>query len=177
MSLKSKEATRYYSLDSSEALIKQQVTSWAEIWECSRTGARSLHSSIEILPDQVICSMGAREYLASPNYLTVQIDDEKHIMLDPSFLQYINHSCSPNVFFDTEKMRVICIKAIAPGEAITFFYPSTEWSMKQRFRCLCGSQNCLTQIQGARFLSSDILQSYRLTEYIQSKRKKYRELA
>ena len=35
----------------------------------------------------------AREYVEKPTYLSVQIDEDKHIHLFPEFLQYINHSC------------------------------------------------------------------------------------
>ena len=93
----------------------------------------------------------------------------QHIMLDPEFLQYINHSCDPNVFFDTENKKVIALKNIEKGEELTFFYPSTEWSMDQEFDCLCSSKNCLDKIQGAAHLPLDVLSQYKLSEYIQKK--------
>ncbi|MGK7904081.1 MAG: SET domain-containing protein-lysine N-methyltransferase [Hormoscilla sp.] len=64
-------------------------------------------------------------------------------MLDPDFLQYINHSCAPNVFFDTSDLFLRALSKIEIGEELTFFYPSTEWSMDRQFDCLCQSKDCL----------------------------------
>jgi hypothetical protein len=99
--------------------------------------------------------------------LTVQIDIGKHITLQPEFLQYINHSCEPNVFFDTTTMHLVALKKILQQEEMTFFYPSTEWEMVQPFNCYCGSVNCLGTIKGASFLPKDIWKQYRLTDFIQ----------
>lgn len=99
----------------------------------------------------------------------MQIHDEHHIMLDPEWLQYINHSCEPNVVFDTTKKEVIAVRPIKTGEELTFFYPSTEWSMDQAFDCLCKSDNCLETIQGAAHLPLEILTNYQLSDYIQQK--------
>src|ERR1700759_2657509 len=54
----------------------------------------------------VIANFSAGDMLSEPTYLTVQVDIDKHIMLQPEHLQYINHSCDPNVFFDTYSMQV-----------------------------------------------------------------------
>ena len=59
------------------------------------------------------------------------------------------------------------MKPIAIGEEITFFYPSTEWSMDRSFDCLCQSDNCLESIQGAAHLPLEIITNYKLSDYIQ----------
>ena len=110
---------------------------------------------------------GAKQCLAGPNRYTVQMHEKKHIMLDPEYLQYINHSCRPNVFFDFRDMTLICINPIAVGDEMTFFYPSTEWAMSHGFQCQCGSHGCLGHIHGASYLSPDVLERYRLSEFIQ----------
>ena len=164
------ETTKYYSvINNSQELKKEKVSDLAEIWEYQQTGAKSLHARVEILPGDFISPIGIGGYVEKPNYLSVQIDDAKHIMISPQFLQYINHSCEPNVFFDTTNMVVTCLRKIDIGEAITFFYPSTEWSMEQEFDCMCGSEQCLGKIQGALYLSSDILEKYRLAEHIEKR--------
>lgn len=141
----------------------------AEIRECPKTGSKSLHATVEFRPGQVISNFGSKEVLNQPNYLTVQINKSKHIMLDPECLQYINHSCDPNVFFNTQKMMVTALKKIEIGEELTFFYPSTEWSMNQGFDCIFQSKNCLGRIQGAAHIPLEILSKYKLSEYIQQK--------
>ncbi|MEA5581763.1 SET domain-containing protein-lysine N-methyltransferase [Nodularia harveyana UHCC-0300] len=149
-------------------LRKIAVSSFAEIWECRKTEAKSLHATIEFLPGDIIHQIEVKEYLKKPNYLSVQIDDEQHIMLAPEFLQYLNHSCDPNVFFNMAEMKIVCLKKIEIGEEMMFFYPSTEWSMSQSFDCCCGSEKCLNKIQGSAYLPLDILTKYKLSEYIQS---------
>lgn len=118
-------------------------------------------------PGEVIAEFWAGTIAKEPTYLTVQVDVGKHITLQPEFLQYINHSCDPNVFFDTTQMKVIALKEIAANDELTFFYPSTEWKMTQPFHCYCGSQHCLGKIKGAAFLPEEIWKKYRLTGFIQ----------
>src|ERR1700754_2359603 len=76
-------------------------------------------------PGEVIAEFFAGTIAAEPTYLTVQVDIGKHITLDPEFLQYINHSCEPNVFFDTTSLQLVALRPIAIEEEMTFFYPST----------------------------------------------------
>ena len=136
---------------------------------CIRDSYKSLHAAIELQLGEVICKFGNKEILDRPNYLTVQIGDSQHIMLDPEYLHYINHSCSPNVFFDTENMVLIALRNIEIGEEFTFFYPSTEWSMDRGFDCICQSENCLEYIQGAAHLPLNVLTKYELSDYIKQK--------
>ncbi len=63
-------------------------------------------------------------------------------------------------------MVVVALRDIAQGEALAFFYPSTEWEMAQAFDCWCGSLNCLKTISGAGQISADVLKRYRLSPHI-----------
>lgn len=139
----------------------------AEVMHNPISKQNSLHALQSFQPGDVISPFSAREILVAPTYLTVQVDTNKHILLDPLFLQYINHSCDPNVFFDTSSMFLIALKEIQPGDELTFFYPSTEWKMAQTFQCNCGSPLCIGEIMGAADLSPDIISKYRLTDFIQ----------
>lgn len=118
-------------------------------------------------PGEVIAEFWAGTIAAEPTYLTVQVDIGKHITLQPEFLQYINHSCDPNVFFDTTLMQLVALRELKSGDEMTFFYPSTEWKMTQSFNCYCGSSNCLGDIRGASYLSDDVTKQYRFTDFIQ----------
>lgn len=118
-------------------------------------------------PGEVIADFSAGTIAAEPTYLTVQVGVGKHITLQPEFLQYINHSCSPNVFFDTSAMQLVALRELDIEEEMTFFYPSTEWEMTQSFSCYCGSPACIGEIQGAAFLSKEIAAQYRFTDFIQ----------
>ena len=66
-------------------------------------------------------------------------------------------------------MELKTLRAIKVGEELNFFYPSTEWKMTEAFDCLCGSSECLGQIQGAAYLTYDNLTKYRLSKYILDK--------
>jgi SET domain len=118
-------------------------------------------------PGDIIADFSAGTISAEPTYLTIQVGDRKHITFDPEFLQYINHSCDPNVFFDTTWMNLVALKHLQPEDEMTFFYPSTEWKMVQPFKCYCGSPHCLGKIRGAAFLSKEDQEKYRFTDFIQ----------
>lgn len=118
-------------------------------------------------PGEKIASFSSSAVLKEPSYLTVQVGIDQHILLQPEHLQYINHSCDPNVFFDTFSMEIIALKDINVGDELNFFYPSTEWDMAQPFACRCGTSRCLGEIKGAAHISLEILKSYTLTRFIQ----------
>ena len=139
---------------------------FAEVIKNRHTGQNSLHALVPFKNGEMICRFSAADVFTEPNYLTVQREESEHITLEPSFLQYTNHSCSPNVFFDTCKMEVIAIKNIDVNDELCFFYPSTELEMAQPFICYCGSGDCLQNIRGARHLPADILSKYQLTSFI-----------
>lgn len=132
--------------------------------------SKNKHHSIRVLKyflkNSIIHDFSAREFVKSPTYLSVQIDIDKHIHLSPDYLQYINHSCNPNLFFDTNKGQIIAINDISENEELTFFYPSTEWSMAQAFDCFCGDKNCLGTISGAVNLSKQQLKQYKINHHI-----------
>lgn len=115
----------------------------------------------------IIADFSAGTIAAEPTYLTVQVSIGKHITLQPEFLQYINHSCDPNVFFNTTTMQLLALKPLKVDEELTFFYPSTEWEMTQSFKCYCGSNVCIGNIKGAAYLSREATRRYQLTDFIQ----------
>lgn len=123
-------------------------------------------AAVAVAEGEVLSAFGARETLRAPNYLTVQTRPDAHILLAPEHLQYINHSCDPNVFFDTARMEIRALRAIAPGDEITFFYPSTEWAMDRSFACGCGSRDCLGQVTGANELDAWSLARHRFSAHI-----------
>lgn len=130
-------------------------------------GQKGLFSKTYHSDGDVIVDFSASTIAAQPTYLTLQIGLRKHITLQPGYLQYVNHSCEPNVFFDTSAMQLIAIKNINAGDELVFFYPSAEWKMSRAFNCCCGSPACIGIIKGAAWLSHEVLNKYRLTDFIQ----------
>jgi hypothetical protein len=78
----------------------------------------------------------------------------------------------PNIFFDTTAYEVICLVEIKTGDQLAYFYPSTEWIMAEPFKCDCGMSNCLGYINGASYLSIEVLADYRLSDFIYEQLKK-----
>lgn len=142
---------------------------FASIMKNESTGEQSLISNRIYQKGDIISDFSAATTTSIPTYLTVQTGESSHITLQPEFLQYINHSCSPNVFFDTNQMQLIALENIFKGDEFVFFYPSTEWKMNQPFECRCSSVNCLHHIDGAFSLSESIIGMYRFTDFIHDK--------
>ncbi|MBL0358703.1 MAG: SET domain-containing protein-lysine N-methyltransferase [Chitinophagaceae bacterium] len=138
----------------------------AAVWLNNNNHHHSLHAMQRFAPGDTIATFKAASIFSNPTYLTIQTGLNRHITLSPAYLQYTNHSCDPNVFFDTTAMQLICLQPIKPGDEMRFFYPSTEWEMSQPFICNCGSANCLQLINGAAGLSDATLSKYRLTDFI-----------
>ena len=140
---------------------------FAEVRQKISNEQNALFALQSFQPGEVIADFSAGTIAAEPTYLTVQVGVGKHITLQPEFLQYINHRCAPNVFFDTTTMQLVALREIQQGEEMSFFYPSTEWKMTQSFNCYCGCPGCLGKIRGAAFLSKEAREKYRLTDFIQ----------
>lgn len=142
-----------------------------EVWQDEVSGHHSTFSIRPFEQGDIICEFGASAILQTPSYLTVQIGNNEHICLQPSYLQYINHSCSPNIFFDTTTYKVICLREVKARDELCYFYPSTEWDMAQPFQCVCGSTNCLGFIGGASYLSKETIANYRFSDFISQRLK------
>ncbi|MBI5610746.1 MAG: hypothetical protein HY902_17850 [Deltaproteobacteria bacterium] len=98
---------------------------------------------------------------------TVQVAEHEHILLDPYWLAFANHSCAPSVVFDTDRREVRLLRDLQPGEPITFFYPSTELDMAEPFACQCGERHCLGSIAGALHMPMAELSRYQLASHVQ----------
>ena len=147
-----------------KTLVSRHI--FADVLENPATSQKSLHATVSAAAGDTIIAFEAATVLGHATYLTVQTAADTHITLQPEFLQYINHSCDPNIFFNTDTMELVCVKDIKPGDEITFFYPSTEWEMAQPFVCNCGNANCLQLINGAFHLTIETLSRYKLTDFI-----------
>ncbi|KAE8146855.1 hypothetical protein BDV25DRAFT_44153 [Aspergillus avenaceus] len=105
---------------------------------------------------------------AKKAYTSVQTGANSHIELN-SDLVYCNHSCQPTLNFDMGKMevRVVDDRDLKAGDALTFFYPSSEWEMDQTFQCNCGTETCKGWIDGAKKMDRNSLEGYWLNEHIE----------
>ncbi|CAD5113995.1 DgyrCDS3159 [Dimorphilus gyrociliatus] len=82
---------------------------------------------------------------------TVQISKNLHMdVVEP--IKYTNHSCNPNCKLDVKTGQLTAVKAIKPGQNITFDYCTTEYEMEEHFKCNCESDKCRGFIQGFKYL-------------------------
>ena len=137
------------------------------------TGQHGIFASCPFTITDILINFGSSKIITTPDCFTLQISEDQHIYLNPDFLQYTNHSCTPNVLFNTATMELECIQNIKIGDELCFFYPATEWSMSSPFICNCGSAVCIGQVQGAINTPLDILKKYKLTSFVQSKLDKW----
>lgn len=100
-----------------------------------------------------------------PTYQTIQIGPNKHLK-ELGVLAYLNHSCRPNVAVNTHALTVFACRDIAPGDELSFFYPSTEWKMDRPFACLCGAPECIRLVAGAIYVPLDVLSRYFINDHI-----------
>ncbi len=134
----------------------------------ARSGTRGLELVAEVAyaPGQLIHRIVPHTVSARPDRWSIQIGPDRHIM-DPA-ISNMNHSCEPNAIVDTPRLKVFALRAIEPGDEITFFYPSTEWDMDQPFECLCGAAGCLGYIAGAKHLPAATLERYFVNPHIRA---------
>ncbi|KAI6783643.1 uncharacterized protein J7T54_005672 [Emericellopsis cladophorae] len=103
-------------------------------------------------------------------YTSVANGENSRIELN-SDLVYCNHSCDPSLVFDMTKfeVRVSDRRPLAVGDALTFFYPSSEWKMVQPFKCGCNAgAACLGYIAGASAIPSSVLSRYWLNDHVRA---------
>ncbi len=145
------------------------VTENLALYIDSVSGQKHLRTTCLHRSGSLLYEFWVGEYVPHPTYLSLQIDHHRHIHLEPEFLQYLNHSCDPNVYVDVTHHEIICLRDIEENEEVTFFYPSTEWDMEQAFDCGCRSANCLGEIKGAMHLEEHVLARYKFTPHIMEK--------
>ncbi|KAF1926012.1 uncharacterized protein M421DRAFT_7511 [Didymella exigua CBS 183.55] len=125
--------------------------------------------SLVALPAGAVFARITQPTVATVAYSSVQAGKNLHIELNCD-LVYINHSCSPTLIFDMANWVVRVNPdlegGLKEGDELTFFYPSTEWSMAQPFDCLCKTSECRKTIKGAKDMSLGDLDEYWLSEHI-----------
>lgn len=151
--------------DALESLVK--------VFHCEGDFASKLVSLVDRRPGEVLARIEGWTPATQRTYTSVQAGEDLDIDLN-SDLVYCNHSCDPTVVFDMSKfeVRVADDNHLRKGDEITFFYPSTEENMDQPFACRCGSERCLGNVRGAKYLDDAVLKSYWLNAHIESLSKK-----
>lgn len=127
-------------------------------------GARLLATE-PIKAGEIVYRIEQYKLTKKPTYQTIQFGPNKHLK-ELGVLAYLNHSCRPNVVVNTQALTVFACRDIAPGDELSFFYPSTEWKMDRPFACLCGAPECIRLVAGAIYVPLDVLSRYFINDHI-----------
>lgn len=79
---------------------------------------------------------------------TLQLSPRIHLY-DCWFCGLMQHSCNPNVFFDTTYLELWTVQPIPAGAPLTLDYANTEDALFRQFACHCGELNCRGWITGS----------------------------
>lgn len=82
----------------------------------------------------------------------LQVGETQYLMNKSGIAHYLNHSCDPNCGI-VDGVKIVALRDIEPGEALTWDYESTEdsdWEMP--FKCACRSENCRGKIRAFRYM-------------------------
>ncbi|MEK6888602.1 MAG: SET domain-containing protein-lysine N-methyltransferase [Nanoarchaeota archaeon] len=101
-------------------------------------------------PGKYLKTKDADKFYEKGEDYMIQVDDglffaatNKKELEDADF---INHSCDPNCGIK-DKLKIVAMRDIKPGEEITFDYAMCE-SSEYKMKCNCGSPNCRREISG-----------------------------
>lgn len=126
----------------------------------NRPYTSAAYSLVSLPPGALFAHITTATTVAHTTYTSVATGSDSRIELN-SDLVYCNHSCQPSLVFDMARLevRVSDDRPLRPGDALTFFYPSTEWDMVQPFQCECGADDgvCLGRIAGASVVEPELL--------------------
>lgn len=76
-----------------------------------------------------------------------------------SKIEFINHSCEPNVGFNGQ-IELIAMMDIPAGTPVTFDYALCTSEMDFKMECLCGSPRCRKYVTGNDWKISELQQKY-----------------
>lgn len=99
-------------------------------------------------PERVWRSVNDDDALANPNWICIG----EHRWIDAvGAARFLNHSCEPNLAF-REPREFVTLRAIKPGEELTFDYSLTEDEALWRMECRCGARSCRSVVRAIQFL-------------------------
>ena len=98
-------------------------------------------------------------------HLVWQVSESPYVLFGPMCVEeisngdFFNHSCNPNAGLRGD-LRLVAMRDIAVGEAITFDYAicmtGNIWDME----CLCGELNCRRQVSGDDWMIPELQRKY-----------------
>ena len=77
----------------------------------------------------------------------------------PCNVDFINHSCAPNLVWEDSR-TLVAWRDVREGEELTYDYGTEDWSISPPFECKCGSRECRGVLQGMEWRKEELQQKY-----------------
>ena len=134
---------------------------------------KSVFTTIHINKDDIILTF-EQHFLDHPTRTSMQIDEGKHQESNNPEAEenFISHSCTPNGYIDFKDLTLRALEDIEEGKEVTYNYLTTEWEIKEKFKCHCNSPHCIETIKGFKYLEENEKKKLRISPYL---RKKYEQ--
>ena len=111
-----------------------------------RDGAvESLYAIRSYRPGEVVLTFDQVTWLPVRDPETIETPFGQH--LHHPVLAKAAHSCEPSCRIAFPDRRMVAVRPIAPGEAITLDFRATERCLSRPFDCRCGSRRCRGRIE------------------------------
>lgn len=98
---------------------------------------------------------------ASKKRHSVQVEEDLYLVPvhPPGPVEYTNHSCNPTAGL-LGQIALVALRDIAPGEAITYDYATSDGTPYDEFDCHCGAPNCRGRVTGDDWRSPVLWERY-----------------
>lgn len=128
-----------------------------QVVEAPEKGGHAVHCREPVAQGEVIAVWGGAIIGAGqlaglpPQYRehTLQVEEGLFLasLVPDDAADYVNHSCDPNAGLSGQ-IVLVAMRAIAPGEEITFDYAMTDGEPYDEFACACGKPSCRRRVSG-----------------------------
>lgn len=95
-----------------------------------------------------IACMSGRASMRATRF-TIQTSRVRHFVPQAPW-RYLNHSCDPTADVRLERGRPVLVarRRLAPGDALTYDYATTEFKLAVRSACRCRTVTCRGRLAG-----------------------------
>ena len=103
-------------------------------------GGEALCAMRDYEAGEIVVAFAGGELRARRDPSTVELADGRHLF--HPVLTLAAHACEPNCRLDLDGRRMVAVRPIAAGEAVTYDYETTERWFSHPFWCQCGARRC-----------------------------------
>ncbi|MCD6188473.1 MAG: SET domain-containing protein-lysine N-methyltransferase [Desulfuromusa sp.] len=112
---------------------------------------KTLKAAKSFFQGEILIDLTTAEEVSEPDYRSIDLGD-KHVYHPVA--RYVNHSCEPNAYVDSQQQKLIANSSINKNDEITFNYLASERQIMAPFDCNCASEKCMGRIE--KYLSHEL---------------------